>query len=467
MSRLTRRTRWQMRVFAALTAVTVGYSAMAYLDAPRLVGIGYRDVDVRLADGGGLYPGSIVTLSGVEIGEVRSLRPSADGVVAAVRIEDDAVVPTTAIARVRSISAAGEQYLDLTAPAAPAGAEVTALADGDTLDATDVPLPITTAQLLRRVDDLVSDIPADDLNTAVEEIGTGLGEGEQDLGTFLDAILPLQERFTENLDPTRDLITRAEQVLGTQAGSRSSLTRAASSLDAFTDTLARSDRDLRGALVQGPRFADETTRLVDALSSSTPGLLRSVVQVQEVVSLYDAGIRQVLTILPGIANAFTTAVNTSPVDGAVSLFARTTVNDPPPCTNGFVQNRRSPRETTPIAPPTSVYCRAGAESTQAVRGARNYPCPGSTRRGATAYDCGLIFQSRAEDAAVQEEALARQVATARRLLVPGAAEGTSPYSPLGLGASDALPALLSGVPLTVGAGDWRDVLLGPLTRAAR
>lgn len=465
MMRSSRRTRWHLRVLAVLTVATVGYSSVAYLDAPRLAGVGYRDVSVELADGGGLYPGSLVTLRGVEIGEVRSLSADAGSVTARIRVQDDAAIPTDSTARVRSISAAGEQYLDLSAPAPKAGAKVATLKDGDVLSATDVPLPITTATLLRRVDDLVADLPTDDLDTTLDELDTGLGAGSQDLERLLDAILPLQQQFTDNLGPTTALITRAEQVLGTQSRSRSQLTRAADGLDAFTTRLAANDDALRGSLTRGPALAEQTTALVESLRTSTPTLLRSVVQTQQVVSAYDAAIRQTLTILPGIANAFTTAVNTSPVDGAVSLFARTTVNDPPPCTNGFVQNRRSPRELEPITPPTGVYCRASETSTQAVRGARNYPCPTSAKRGATAYDCGLVYQSREEDAQVEREALATQVASAKKYLTPAAAATSTPYSPLGLGTSSGLAALLSGVPLRQGTG-WQDLLTGPLARSA-
>ena len=73
--RLMPRARWQMRLFVVVTALTAAYSAVAYLDIAKLVGVGHYDVEVELADGGGLYPGSLVTLSGDAEGPGKDITP--------------------------------------------------------------------------------------------------------------------------------------------------------------------------------------------------------------------------------------------------------------------------------------------------------------------------------------------------------------------------------------------------------
>lgn len=468
MSRLTSGTRTRLGVFAALTAATVGYSAVSYVDVSRLAGVGYYDMEIELADGQGLYPGSLVTLSGVEVGEVTGLRTSADGVLASVIVEDSARIPRSSRVEVRSISAAGEQYVDIAAPSA--GSPVSAVdgkdgdyGDGDTIPVSASHTTITTAQLLRRLDGLVESIPLRDLHTTLDEVGVGLSDGGRDLGTFLDALLPLQEEFTRNLDPTEHLVARSERVLITQAGTGGALTRAAAELARFTRHLEASDSQLRGSIDHVPAVTDETVRLIEGLDPALTELLVSSAQLGEVTATYDTGIRHALTVLPGVVNGFQTALNSSPLPGAVSLFARSVVNDPPACTTGFVQERRSPRETSPMIPPTSVYCQVAPGSEQAVRGARNYPCPNSPQRGPSAVvSCGLRFQDAAQVAQVQGRALDRQVDSANRYLVPGAAEGTSPYTSLATaGSASPLELLASGQVAQQSTG-WQSLILGPL-----
>lgn len=463
MTRVNQRTRRQMAVFGVITAVTVAYSAVAYLDVGKLVGLGHYDLKVAMEEGGGLYPGSVVTLAGSPVGDVRGIEPTSDGVVATVRLEDHAKIPQDATVEVRSISAAGEQYIDFSAPAA----DGPFWAAGQTVPAERSVRPIETAGLLRRVNELVASIPADSLNTAVEEVGTGLSRGGEDLETFLDAILPLQETFTENVEETEKLIADAEPVLDTQRATGPQVEALASRLDAFTQELQASDKALRGTLADVPSFTDEVRGLVADLSPELPGLLTNVARVSEVTSTYDASIRQTVTVLPGVINGFQTALGNSPLPGSVSLFARTTVNDPPPCTDGFVQERRSPRDLTPIEAPTSVYCDVPQDSAQAVRGARNYPCPTNARRGPTAASCGLEFQSDGDVAEVEDRALETQVASADRYLVPGAKVGTTPYSPLnGLVPSES-GAIFESAPMEKPSaaapdGAWESLLLGPL-----
>lgn len=459
---LVRRTRIQMQVLAALTAATVAYSAVAYLDVAKLIGLGHYDIKIELADGGGVYEGALVTLSGVEVGEVTKIDARRDGVVATVRLENDAEIPRSVHVEVRSVSAAGEQYLDIATSAKEADEEGGLYRDGDTIPAAASTQPVSTSTLLRRVDGLVTSLPVDDLNTTIDELGTGLHSGGKDLQTLLDAILPLQEQFTDNLGPTQELIASGEPVLDTQRRAESRLRTATTNLERFSSELASTDTALRGTLDDVPALAREVTDVVEKMGPTLPVLLASVTRTGEVTSVYDASLRHILTVLPGVANGFQTALNVSPVPGAVSLFARSVVNDPPPCVTGFVQDRRQPQELEPIEPPTKVYCQVGEESEQAVRGARNYPCPDGIRRGPSAAACGLHFESRGDVEEVQREALATQVASAERYLdsQPGQA-ATTELSDLGVPSDTPLVLLDSARP--DGSDDrWQSLLLAPL-----
>lgn len=470
MSRMMPKTRLQLRFFVVLAALTVGYSAVAYLDIARVAGIGYYDLHVELPDGGGLYPGSIVTLSGVEVGQVTQMQTGPNRVRAKVRIENGTEIPTSVRAEVRSISAAGEQYLDL-ANEAGSGRRAAAArpgksryGEGDTIPVTAATVPIQTADLLHQVDGLVESIPVKDLDTTIDELGVGLSEGAEDLTRFLDAILPLQRRFTNSLNPTKRLIVNGQPVLETQAAARSQIATATRGLAEFTTRLQRHDEALRESLKTAPAMANQVTGLVRDLGPTLPAFLDSLTQVGEVTSIYDPGIRHILTMVPAVVNGFQTALNVSPVRGAVSLFARANVNHPPACTQGFIQERRSARDTTPLTPPTHVFCDVPQDSKLAVRGARNYPCPNGVGRGPSAASCGLHFQTRNEVDHLQAAALATQVAVAKGFR-SGAEEGTVPYDPTsGLAMSSDGPLFVLGSARTSKGTDdsWESLLLGPL-----
>ncbi len=55
-----------------------------------------------------------------------------------------------------------------------------------------------------------------------------------------------------------------------------------------------------------------------------------------------------------------------------------TINDPPPCTVGFLppSQWRNPADEEIVDTPDGLYCKLPQDSPIAVRGARNYPCMG-------------------------------------------------------------------------------------------
>ena len=69
-------------------------------------------VTVMLGNTGGLFEGSAVTYRGVKVGKVEDITITREGVRAEIRLNNGTEVPTDSIARVRSLSPVGEQYLD-------------------------------------------------------------------------------------------------------------------------------------------------------------------------------------------------------------------------------------------------------------------------------------------------------------------------------------------------------------------
>src|ERR1700754_4227451 len=113
---LTRLTRFQLTVFAIVTVICVGAISAFYLHLPAAVGIGSYNVSANFVAGGGLYQNANVTYRGVTIGRVESVGLDDKGVVAEMRLNSGTPVPQNVTATVKSVSAVGEQYVDLVPP---------------------------------------------------------------------------------------------------------------------------------------------------------------------------------------------------------------------------------------------------------------------------------------------------------------------------------------------------------------
>lgn len=138
---LTRFIRIQLAVFAVLTLIALITLSWYYLRLPSQFGIGQYKLYAQLPASGGLYRTANVTYRGITIGTVTDVEPTRTGVRATMSIDDRYKIPADAAANVHSVSAIGEQYLDLVSAGTPPGY----LADGQTITKGAVPAEIGPA----------------------------------------------------------------------------------------------------------------------------------------------------------------------------------------------------------------------------------------------------------------------------------------------------------------------------------
>src|ERR1700752_4789 len=105
--------RRQLIVFAILTVGSFLVLGVYYLQLPSLMGVGRYTLKAELPASGGLYPTANVTYRGTTIGKVTDVEPPEHGAEATMSIDRHHKIPIDAIANVHSVSAVGEQYLDL------------------------------------------------------------------------------------------------------------------------------------------------------------------------------------------------------------------------------------------------------------------------------------------------------------------------------------------------------------------
>src|ERR1700748_3297048 len=160
---LTRFIKTQLIVFAALTLAALVALGWYYLRIPSQLGVGQYRLVAELPASGGLYRTSNVTYQGIQIGKVTKVEPTKHGVRATLSIDSRYKIPIDASANVHSVSAIGEQYLDLVSTGNPGKF----FAPGQTINKGTVPSEIGPA--LDTANKSLAALPADKIPVLLDE----------------------------------------------------------------------------------------------------------------------------------------------------------------------------------------------------------------------------------------------------------------------------------------------------------
>ncbi len=383
--RQTKFVRAQLIIFSVLTVIGLAVMGAVYVQLPAMFGIGRYEVTVNLAATGGLYPNGNVAYRGTNVGQVQEVRLTPGGVQAKLSINSDYKIPADSVAWVKSVSAIGEQYVDLV----PNSDQGPNLANDDFIPVDRTRLPQDVGPMLDEADRMLASVGNTRLRTLIDEAFNAFNGSGPDLQKLLDSARLLIQEADANTDQTKTLIDQVGPLLDTQNDSSDAIRSWTADLARFTDQLRTSDPQLRSIIEKGPGAANEATQLFQDLRPTLPLLLANLVSVGQVAVTYHAGIEQVLVIYPPLVAALLTAVR-GPLDEGAIVDFHMQLHDPPVCTTGFVPGPewRSPTDfSTPNTPP-DLFCKVAQNSPEVVRGARNTPCmdaPG--KRAATVAEC--------------------------------------------------------------------------------
>lgn len=389
--RMTRQIFIQMAIFTVITITALAIMIFGYMRLPDLLGVGQYRVTLELPETGGLYPRGNVTYRGVQVGEVKSVELTNTGVEAVLSLNSDVRIPADLEAEVHSVSAVGEQFVQLL----PRSGDGPELKDGDVipLGRTAVPTDINT--VLNDTARGLQAIPQENLKTVVDEAYTAVGGLGPELRRLVTGSTTLAIDARKNLDSLTTLIDQSKPVLDTQTETAGSIQAWAANLASISGQLQSQDPAVAGILEKGPGAADEARALFERLKPTLPIVLANLVSIGEVAVAYQPSLEQLLVLLPQ-GTAVTQAVgvhkrNTKQdYEGDALIFNLNAIlpafpaplplppqNLPPPCTTGFLpaQQQRVPTfEDYPDRPKGDLYCRTPQDAPFNVRGARNLPC---------------------------------------------------------------------------------------------
>jgi phospholipid/cholesterol/gamma-HCH transport system substrate-binding protein len=372
---LTRFVRIQLIIFTIVGVIGISVMVLGYMQVPTMLGIGHLTVKLELPASGGLYQLSNVTYRGVQIGKVTNVDVMDDKhVEATLSLNTSPRIPSALTAQVRSISAVGEQYVDLQ----PRGESGPYLQNGSVIPLSETAIPQRVGPMLDQLNGLVGSIPQDKFGQLLDESFKAFDGAGYDFGSLLDSTAKLTGDLNGVADQTRALIDDSGPLLDSQAQSAEAIHTWTRSLAGVTAQVTRNDPQIRTLLHTGPGAADEVSTLLSDVKPTLPVLLANLTAIGQIGVTYNPSIEQLLVLLPAYVAAIQSASPANNPTGLALGSFSTTIADPPACTVGFLppSTWRSPAETSETDTPDGLYCKLPQDSPISVRGARNYPCMG-------------------------------------------------------------------------------------------
>ena len=383
---LTRFVRIQLAIFTIASVIGVLVMVFTYMQAPTLLGIGRITVKLELPKSGGLYRFSNVTYRGVEVGKVTAMDVSRTQATATLSLVTSPKVPADLQAEVRSVSAVGEQYVELM----PRTDSPPYLQDGSVIAAADAKIPQAVGPMLDQVSTLINSVPKDQLSGLIDESFNAFNGAGYDLGSLFDSSAQISGDLNKVADQSSTLIEDSGPLLDSQAQTTDQLRLWARSLAGITGQVATNDPQVRSLLQQGPGAANEVSRLLDQIKPTLPVLLANLTTIGQVGVTYHPSLEQALVLLPPfVGNVLSSAPENNPTGIPLGDF-RVQISDGPPCTVGFLppSQWRSPAALDTPDTPEGLYCKLPQDSPIVVRGARNSPCMGVPgKRAPTVQEC--------------------------------------------------------------------------------
>lgn len=363
----------QLSIFAVITVITLSVMAIFYLRLPATFGIGTYGVSADFVAGGGLYKNANVTYRGVAVGRVESVGLNPNGVTAHMRLNSGTAIPSNVTATVRSVSAIGEQYIDLVPPENPSS---TKLRNGFRIQRQNTRIGQDVADLLRQAETLLGSLGDTRLRELLHEAFIATNGAGPELARLIESARLLVDEANANYPQVSQLIDQAGPFLQAQIRAGGDIKSLADGLARFTWQLRAADPRLRDTLADAPDAIDEANTAFSGIRPSFPALVASLANLGRVGVIYHKSIEQLLVVFPALFAAIITSAGGVPQDEGAKLDFKIDLHDPPPCMTGFLPPPlvRSPADESVREIPRDMYCKTAQNDPSTVRGARNYPC---------------------------------------------------------------------------------------------
>lgn len=250
-------------------------------------------ITVTLDSTGGLFEGSGVTYRGVRVGRVGTIRLDGENVVATAKLNPDREIPADAIAVVRSLSPAGEQFLDIQ----PRSDGPPYLQNGHLFGKTETATPTSVAKALGSVDRLVGQIDEKDLQTVISELADAFAKPD-DLGRLLTLSQNTLRTIDDLWPETLRTLENGKVVLQTGVDKQDEFGEFAKSSRELAGWLRDYDPQLRTIIDTTPAQIEVFRTLVAEYALKLPAVFDDAVSLTDLIAARDPHFRELLKTFP-------------------------------------------------------------------------------------------------------------------------------------------------------------------------
>lgn len=352
---------WLSGVALALTLVL----ALAYLLVGPLrvdpTASTYR-VTIALPDSGGLLENHDVSVRGVPVGRIESLRATPGGIDAVASIANDVKIPVTSPVRVSGLSAAGEQYIDFQ-PETNTGPFLT---DGSLVSREQTATPIALHQLLADADGLLAQTDPRKLELIKKELSLS-EDGPRKLTDIVNGGTFLLSALDSVLPQTVSLLNTSRVVLTMFADVDPGIVSTSNNLSQVLTGMSNMDDGYRRMVDQTPAMLSTVDNIFDDNSETMVGLLGNLVTTAQLLYIRTPALNAFFPNHRGSTlDALSTMIHEDGIWATADIYPRYTCDYGTP--------RRVPSAGDFPEPYLYTYCRDDDPSVL-IRGARNAPRP--------------------------------------------------------------------------------------------
>src|SRR5271166_424038 len=276
----------QLILFSILSAITAIVLGGYYLRLPTAAGIGQYTLHADLPAAGGLYQTANVTYRGETIGTVTAVEPTETGARVTMSISNRFKIPIDAGANVHSVSAVGEQYLDLVSVGNPGKY----FSPQQTITNGTVPTDIGPA--LDAANRGLAVLPKDKIASLLDETAQAVGGLGPALQRLVDATQAIAGDFKTNIQDVNDIIQNSGPIIDSQVNSGDAIERWSHNLNILTAQTAENDQHVRSILTQAAPTADQVNTVFSDVRESLPQTLANLEIVLDMLKRYHNGVEQ-------------------------------------------------------------------------------------------------------------------------------------------------------------------------------
>ena len=242
------------------------------------------------------------------------------------------------------------------------------MGDGSKIERANTRIGQDVADLLHQAEVLVNSLGDTKLKELLHEAFTATNGTGPELARLFQSARLLVDEANADYPQVSQLIDQAGPFLQAQIRAGGDIKSLADGLARFTSEVRRADPQLRNTLATAPDAIDEANTAFSGIRPSFPALAASLANLGRVGVIYHKSIEQLLVVLPPLFAAITTAAGGAPQDEGAKLDFKLDLNDPPPCSTGFLPPAVDPHARRRVG-------ARGARRTRTARPPRTTPAP--------------------------------------------------------------------------------------------